>query len=373
MSKDIKDTTEADSSDDDNSEMQLLSSAYDDLEQGNHADRKPKAKMPDGLFQRLMLPLDQRFGFHTLLKVWSPRIEFVVRMMLVASFLDDSFHMAIHFSQHTTQVGEQGLGWLSAMSPIIGGVTTTVALAIGILAQLIGSICLVALIKTDEATKALIGWAIVQPVLYAQLSNFEFVAESVSLIGGLLLLRAHLVFEHARHGAGARTQLLGRLLLPTMNLYYIGPFLFSAFTLNETNSLATYIKSLSMFVVNTLLVVALMICCALVAAGLKSRLIAFVLALINLQYVFHNHPFFRYTWYEHGEWKYDLNMKIPHVALASSTSQLDFAMIYALHRYYFFLGISTSAALLLLAQFGPGEIAVQKKEILIPVVARAID
>jgi len=370
----ISDTTAADSSDDDNSEMQLPSSTCDDLERGNRAHREPMTKTLDSLIQRLILPLDQRFGFNTLMKVWSPHLEFVVRMMLVATFLDDSFHMAIHFSEHIDQVGGLGfLGWLHAKSHIIGGVITTVALAVGILAQLIGSICLVALVKTDEATKALIVWAIVQPVLYAQLSNLEFVAESVSLIGGLFLLRAHLIFEHARHGAGARTQLIGRLLLPAMNLYYIGPFLSSAFTLNETSSLAMYVESLSMFVVQTAMFVALVMLCALVAVGLKSRLIAFVLALINIGYVFYQHPFFRYTWYEHGEWKYDeKNMKYPNVALQIN-SQMDNATVYELHRYYFFLGISTSAALLLLAQFGPGEIAVQKKEILLPVVARAID
>ena len=47
--------------------------------------------------------------------------------------------------------------------------------------------------------------------------------------------------------------------------------------------------------------------------------------------------------------------------------------IFDLHRYYFFQGLSTSGALLLLAQFGPGEIAVQEDEVLLGDVQKARD
>jgi uncharacterized membrane protein YphA (DoxX/SURF4 family) len=44
-----------------------------------------------------------------------------------------------------------------------------------------------------------------------------------------------------------------------------------------------------------------------------------------------------------------------------------------LHQYYFFQGLSTSGALLLLAQFGPGEIAVEEDEMLLGDVQKARD
>ena len=47
--------------------------------------------------------------------------------------------------------------------------------------------------------------------------------------------------------------------------------------------------------------------------------------------------------------------------------------IFDLHRYYFFQGLSTSGALLLLAQFGPGKIAVEENEVILPVMQRAQD
>lgn len=88
--------------------------------------------------------------------------------------------------------------------------------------------------QTDRSTKVLVGWAIAQPFLYGQLSNFKFVAESLSIVGGLLLLRAHLVASS--EGVGARIQLVGRLLIPAMYVYYAGQFLFSAFTYDETSN-----------------------------------------------------------------------------------------------------------------------------------------
>lgn len=228
----------------------------------------------------------------------------------------------------------------------------------------------------NVATIALIGWTILQPILYSQLSNFEFIAESLSLIGGLLLLRAHLVFEQSRHGDRARTQLLGRLLVPTLYIYYSGLFVMSVFTLDETDSFMNYISSLSGFVINLAALVGLVLGATLVFFGLKSRLVSLILGLVNLGFVFYKYPFFRFAWRENGEWVYDEdNMPMPVVALPIEVdfgSPEFYAIVYDLHRYYFFLGLSTSGALLLLAQMGPGEIAVQKSEILLP-VTRAQD
>ena len=255
----------------------------------------------------------------------------------------------------------------------LGATALLVSAVIGLLAQFIGSISLLALFQPDIVTKMLIGWTIVQLVLYAQLSNSEFVAESISLIGGLFMLRAHLVYEHTRSGTGAKTQLLGRLLLPAMYMYYSGKYLHSAFTLDETSGVGNFFSSLSMFVIYTAMLLALVIGCILVAAGLQSRIIALVLAIVNISFVFYQHPFFRFLYYEGGELKVKDNIWSLDVALPTddtSVSDFDMWQIYDLHRYYFFLGLSTSGALLLLVQFGPGQIAVQKDEKMLPVRAQ---
>lgn len=127
-----------------------------------------------------------------------------------------------------------------------------------------------------------------------------------------------------------------------------------------------------MFLINTILFVGLVAGSALVAAGLRSRAVALVLALFSLAFVFFQHSFFRYVWLEGGDWKYDEDMPMPKVALPEDVSPTDLTMaeILDLHRYYFFLGLSSSGALLLLAQFGPGKLAVQNSEVILPIRAQ---
>jgi len=266
----------------------------------------------EGLFLRCLKPLDDIVSVKLLLRIWGPRFEFFVRLILVATFLDDSIRVATNFSEHTDQVVAAGQP-LAEASPHLIYYAAAVVLAAGLLAQSLGSLCLVALIQPDVATKALIGWAIVQPVLYAQLTNFEFVAESLSLVGGLLIMRAHLSEQAKRDGrrvpvgggtlcvpadpdsapelAIARTQLLGRLLLPSVYLY-------RALTLLGSLADAQYRKELSysMSAVDTAVAIGLVLGCALVAAGLKSRTIALSLSLLTLVLMLYLHPFFRYAW-----------------------------------------------------------------------------
>jgi hypothetical protein len=56
---------------------------------------------------------------------------------------------------------------------------------------------------------------------------------------------------------------------------------------------------------------------------------------------------------------------MPHVVLPSDVlpNDLDPEQIYNLHRYYFYMGISTSGALLVLAQFRPGEKAIKRQDV----------
>lgn len=325
--------------------------------------------------QSFLLNIDEHVNVKVLLRIWGPRLELVVRLMLVSTFLDDSLRMAMHFFQHVEQVSSAGY----CPAPL-----AMVLLAIGLLSQSLGSICLLALFQAEVATTALIGWAVAQPLLYSQVSNVEFMSESISLIGGLLMLRVHLRAKQpsptgdaaAPGGNHALTQLFGRLLLPAAYLYQAGRFFLSAFTLNETNSLGAYFSSLSLFVVNAAALVALVVAAALVAGGLKSRTVALLLALANIGFVLYQHPFFRFLTREGGEWKVDEdNIWMPNVMMPEGVAAGDFDawQIYDLHRYYFFLGLSTSGALLLLAQFGPGDIAVQKDEVLLPDVSRAKD
>lgn len=343
---------------------------------------KPKAagmkgRKDEGFLLRLIKPLDDRVSVKLLLHVWGPRFEFFVLQMLVATFLDDSFRVATHFSEHVKQVGEQGyLKPLAETSPGLVGAVATIVLGLGLLAQSLGSLCLLANLMADFATKALIGYAILQPVLYMQLTNIEFVAQSLSVIGGLLILRAHLSEQAMRVGrraplgaaapeaAIAHTQLIGRLLIPAVYVYHAGVILCDNLNGAVDHTEYSSLMLASEYAVNAAVLAGLALGCALVAVGLKSRTIALVLTVVNLLYTVYQHPFFSYVSRSGGEWKYDdikLRTSMPHVAAAEN---LESWHIVDLHRYYFFQGLSTSGALLLLTMLGPGEIAVEEDEVL---------
>jgi len=302
--------------------------------------------------QRIMLSIDEKTNVKVVMNTWQPRLEFALRLMLVATFFDDSFHTLLDFSEHSQKVN-------------------AFVLVIGILAQIFGSLCIVGSQYIDWSTKALIAWLIVQPILYKQASNFDLLMESCSLVGGLLLLRSHMV----KDSWSSRTQLLGRLLLPAMYLYDAGVYMTEAEVLEQTSSFATFFASLSVFMVGIAIMIGLLMGASLVAVGLKSRVVALLLALFNFGFVCYQHPFWTYIYRQDGEWKYQKNMPLPTFSVTNDISRFDVdpSLIYDLHRYYFFLSMSTTAGLLLLTMTGPGKVAVQNDEIILPQVGRAQD
>jgi len=357
----------------------LVISQGDDNDGQSGAELKPEEK---GILNCLILHLGKYIPIRVLMEVWGPRLEFAVKLMLVATFFDDCFHTVLEFPQHVDQISQVGcMRWLAPDSPHFAYFTAAIMLVVGLLAQSIGALCLLVPYEPDAATKALIGWTIAQPVLYAQLLNFELVAESLSLIGGLLILRAHLVSHLVSEPERqTQTKLVARLLLPLAFLYHGGVIVSSAVTLDETNNMGAFLSELTMFPVYIAVFVGLIISSALVAAGLKSRSVSLFMALLNLIYIFSQHPFFLFIRYKGGEWVYNVtserNYKLPVAVLPSDFevyADMGPERIYELHRYYFFLGLSTSGALLLLAQYGPGQIAVQKDEMLLSVGGRAQD
>lgn len=108
----------------------LLASGNDATVQKPHSRGKAGPKQSGGFLERL----DERVNVKVLSRVWGPRLEFVVRLMLVSAFLDDSFRTATHFAELTEQVGEQGcLKWLAV--PALVTFASTVALIFGVLTQ----------------------------------------------------------------------------------------------------------------------------------------------------------------------------------------------------------------------------------------------
>lgn len=338
--------------------------------------RKEEEEKKQGLVQRLATRLDERVNVKNLARSWGPKFAFVARCMLVATFFDDSIHTILTFSAHARQIAEQGaLRFISSSSyddsSGLAGLLAAVVLAVGVVVGLASPSCLLAESQTDVATWTLAAWTALQPVLYAQTTNAEFVAESLSLVGGLLLLRAHLLSSEP-------TRLVGRLLLPAAYVHRAYAYGSRAVELDVTTGVVDYLASLSVFLLHAAGLVLAAVACALVAAGLRSRAVALALAVLNLGSVALRHPFLTYLSLKGGRWVYDeerLFASLPHVALPTDMRRMDLEpqQIYDLHRYYFFLGLSISGALLTLVTFGPGRTALQSNELVLPIINRAQD
>lgn len=378
--------------------------------------RAMSGRRAEGLFGRCLRRLDEHTNVKPLLRVWGPRVHFFVRLLVIGTFIDDSLRCAMHFKVHVRQVGEHGyLRQIAETSPDLIDGLAAVFLTLGLFAQSVGSVCLLTLVQPEAAIVALMAWTIAQPVLYAQLANAHYVATSLALFGGLLILRAHLRSsdrassssrrapvgggalcgascgsetaeeEEVRAAAVARMQLLGRLLL-------VGPYVLQAGAIAQADLSASLAAerhraahSASMYGVDALVLVALLLGGALVAAGLRSRVVALTLALANGAYsLFVLHPLWAFASPPSGgrgasgEWTYHegaMRASMPRLALPPDLSESDFEpwLLYDLHRYYLFHSLSTSGALLALAHVGPGEIALEEDEILLGDAQRAVD
>ena len=138
---------------------------------------------------------------------------------------------------------------------------------------------------------------------------------------------------NAQAAAIARTQLVGRLLLPVY-LYHVGLILRG----NLADARRRTDRNLTMWIVDTSVLLLLLVGCSLVAAGLRSRTVALSLAVLNLAFVVYQHPFFTLVWREGGAWKFDeaeLRRSMPHVELPDDVSENDMTswMVVDLHRY----------------------------------------
>jgi len=235
--------------------------------------------------QRIMLRVEEQVSVKLLLKVWGPRFEIFTRCMLVTIFLVDSVGMAVHFSEQVGQFGSGSFGFF--------------AVTLGVLVQSIASLGL--LVKPSVGhvwCPLLIGWEVLQPVLYGQLANLEFVCGSLSIVGGLCLLMAHLQKESdseegkssAHNTFQVGTELTGRLLLPSSYTYQAWLYLSMMMVSRDTSGVVDYLLKFSSSVVSAALLVILIIGCLLIAVGLGSRTVALGLAILNIAFVCYEHP-----------------------------------------------------------------------------------
>lgn len=216
---------------------------------------------------------------------------------------------------------------------------------------------------------SLLGWCLFHPFMYAQQSNREFVLETVTIMGGLGILLSHFQLEKesvvgkagllggkpavdSRSSAALhadRVQMLSRIALVAIFLYYA--FLkVHGYASNFSSPERDWAGPIA----EGALICALLYLCALVIIGMKSRVVALLLALAMALSACYMHPFWQYYWYG-GNYKMD-------GVEGMAGMEVD-VYTYADHqRYFFFQTMSTVGALLLLVVHGPGKLSMDEQD-----------
>mmetsp|Transcript_64 Transcript_64/g.174 ORF Transcript_64/g.174 Transcript_64/m.174 type:complete len:293 (+) Transcript_64:57-935(+) len=256
-------------------------------------------------------------------------LEVVGPFLLVLTNAEDALRVLMRWSEQLQYMKLQ-MKWGTYVSALI--------LLLSALVQAVGSVGVITRVQLKANCCLLLGFTVVQPVLYGQLTDVDFVFRSLTQVGGLLLLLRHedtlgrgakrgnsqdafagmgSESHGGRNGAGsgARLQLLGRVLL--MAIFFC------------QGARHLYVSGVTVLsLVGFLLLFAL---CTLVVAGFKARWSAVILAtalgITNL-WMF---PF----WRDNGRMR-------------------DF------HKYYFFNTLSIMGGLLLLVSYGPGGLSVDQ-------------
>ena len=328
--------------------------------------------------------LDERVPLKHLYKRWGGRAQFLVRLVTLATFIDDVVRVTVHWGEHVDSVSNGylsqlfGEGWYALTTAL-----PVALLALGLVTQGVSTALILANVHADVGTCCLLAWCMLHPALYAQLSNFEFCAETITLMGGLFILLSQVRYEakdwrpgdtpaadddvesgRAEDGdakpSRAGDQLIGRLLLPVLYVYHVCQVVASNLSDLTHASKHTYF----MYVVDVGVVGVLVAAIGLIVIGLRSRACALAMALLNLLWCSYEHPWWLYVGAKSMA-------ELPPMADQPyvedvDTSRLEPWHIVDMHRYFFFQGVSTTGALLLLAVHGPGEVAVEEAEQLLP-------
>jgi len=295
------------------------------------------------------------------------RLQVVARLLVVGTFADDSLRVACDYSGQVSTMGSVGFRKpLASILPVVF-----------ILTQGISVFLIVSELAPEPGCIALLVWTGLHPFIYKQESNLEFLLESVTIMGGLMVL-----LSSERHNRKARErklpsaavsqeetaeeankmnllQLCGRVCISAVFLFYGGKMMHDRVQ-GLSKGLAED-ENLFTAVFEGVLMVFLLLLTGFLVAGMKSRWCALLLALIMALSAMYKHPWFITMW-------------------SKSTFALDFvvgyedtyvdAWLYSDHqRYFFFQQLSTVGALLQLVVHGPGKYSMDEADGPVQVIA----
>ena len=121
------------------------------------------------------------------IKYYFKWLQAIARLLVVSTFINDALHVG---GDYAGQVGTMEMLWdKSPISSVISvqrlaGVLPLVFVAV----QAVGVMLILSETRPQLGCVVLISWTAVHPLLYKQQTNAEFMLESVTIMGGLLIL-----------------------------------------------------------------------------------------------------------------------------------------------------------------------------------------
>jgi len=244
--------------------------------------------------------------------------------LLVLTFIEDALRVWFRWDEQISYMtSHMGYPWSFGFILLIASAGV----------QLTGSFMVLAGKHIDKASYLLLGFVAVQPIMYGQMADLDFVIRSLTLAGGLCLLLTHhaskaqeksqfpgLPDNFVKSMGGSKIQLLGRVLLT---------FIFFFQAVRSIGNDGTGERNFTfMSVVPPLILMSL---CALVLVGFKARWSGMLLVLLLGSYDIYAYPFW-----------------------AVSERMRDF------YKYYFFQTLSVMGGLILLVLYGPGGLSMDQ-------------
>lgn len=171
--------------------------------------------------------LDARFN----IKWVHRRLQAAAKLLIVTTFIEDALRAGLTFSvqQNSMRIA----GW---QSPVLQSVLP----ALSFVVQSVGSLLVLlpgANTRGLVGCYILLGWCMWHPFMYNQQTNWEFILETITIMGGLAILISHFMLSHPNAKAGLprihsstadtphnnrahRIQLIGRMLVCSIFLFY---------------------------------------------------------------------------------------------------------------------------------------------------------
>ena len=161
------------------------------------------------------------------------RLGAIAKVLIVTTFVEDALRVILSFG--VQQESMRIAGWENAA-------LQTALPVLSICVQLVGSLLVV--LPSNAGPRAvagcyvLLGWCVFHPFMYKQQTNWEFMLETTTIMGGLLVLLSHEQLNvhasdlslpgtakptEALKERANRLQMVGRLLITAIFLYCAPP------------------------------------------------------------------------------------------------------------------------------------------------------